>query len=76
MADIRYLLEFEAASGFKVVLEFGGEDSLNLNRERIEEAGLNWRRLPNFNVNFDSADLFMDMRSPVCASQFDLDDWL
>lgn len=76
MADERYLLQFDAATGFKVVLEFGGEDSLNKSRERIEGAGLAWKRLSDFNMNFDHADLFMDMRSPVCASQFDLEDWL
>lgn len=76
MTDIRYLLEFKAATGFKVVLEFGREDSFNVNRDRVEEAGLEWKRLSSFNVKFDSADLFMDMRSPECASQFDLDDWL
>ena len=76
MADKRFLLQFNAATGFNVVLEFGGEDSLNKNIERIERAGLKWERLSDFNLNFDQADLFMDMRSPECMEQFDLEDWL
>jgi len=76
VADKRFLLQFNAATGFKVVLEFGGEDSLNKNIDRIKEAGLTWERLPDFNLNFDHADLFMDMRSPECIAQFDLEDWL
>ena len=76
MADKRYLLQFKAATGFKVVLEFGGEEELNQNIERVKEAELTWERLPNFNLNFDQADLFMDMRSPECTEQFDLEDWL
>ena len=76
MADKRFLLQFKAATGFKVVLEFGGESSLNKNIQRIEKAGLKWERLLDFNLNFDHADLFMDMRSPECIEQFDLEDWL
>ena len=76
MADKRYLLQFKAATGFKVVLEFGGEEELNQNIERVKEAGLTWERLSGFNLNFDQADLFMDMRSPECIAQFDLEDWL
>ena len=76
MADKRYLLQFKAATGFKVVLEFGGEEELNRNLERVKEAGLTWERLSSFNLNFDLADLFMDMRSPECIEQFDLEDWL
>ena len=76
MADKRYLLQFKAATGFKVVLEFGGEEELDQNIERVKEAELTWERLPNFNLNFDQADLFMDMRSPECTEQFDLEDWL
>ena len=76
MADKRYLLQFKAATGFKVVLEFGGEEELNQNIERVKEADLTWERLSIFNLNFDQADLFMDMRSPECIAQFDLEDWL
>ena len=76
MVDKRFLLQFKADTGFKVVLEFGGEDSLNKNIERIKEAGLTWEQLQDFNLNFDHADLFMDMRSPECIEQFDLEDWL
>ena len=76
MADKRYLLQFKAATGFKVVLEFGGEEELNQNIKRVKEADLTWERLSGFNLNFDQADLFMDMRSPECIAQFDLEDWL
>jgi len=76
VADKRYLMQFKAATGFKVVLEFGGEDELNNNIERVKEAGLTWEMLSDFNLNFDQADLFMDMRSPECIEQFDLEDWL
>ena len=76
MSEKRYLLQFLAATGFKVVLEFGGEKILSENIERVKEAGLVWERLADFNLNFDQADLFMDMRSPECIEQFDLEDWL
>ena len=76
MSEKRYLLQFLAATGFKVVLEFGGEKTLSENIERVKEAGLAWEQLPGFNLNFDQADLFMDMRSPECIAQFDLEDWL
>jgi len=76
VANKRFLLQFKAATGFMVVLEFGGEDSLNKNIERVKGAGLEWEQLSDFNLNFDHADLFMDMRSPECKEQFDLDDWL
>ena len=76
MSEKRYLLQFLAATGFKVVLEFGGEKVLGENIERVKEAGLVWERLSGFNLNFDQADLFMDMRSPECIAQFDLEDWL
>jgi hypothetical protein len=76
VADKRYLLQFKAATGFKVVLEFGGEDELNQNIERVKEADLSWEKLLDFNLSFDQADLFMDMRSSECIEQFDLEDWL
>jgi len=76
VADKRYLLQFKAATGFKVVLEFGGEEELNQNIERVKEADLTWEKLLDFNLNFDQADLFMDMRSSECVEQFDLEDWL
>jgi len=76
VADKRYLLRFKAARGFKVGWEFGGEEELNQNIGRVREAELTWERLPDFNLNFDQADLFMDMRSPECIEQFDLEDWL
>jgi len=76
VSDKRYLLQFQAATGFNVVLEFGEEETLNQNIERVKEAGLKWERLSNFNLNFDQADLFMDMRSPECIEQFELEDWL
>ena len=33
-------------------------------------------RWKEYNPRFDQADLYMDMRSPECIAQFDLDDWL
>ena len=66
MSGKRYILQFKAATGFKVVLEFGSEETLNQNIERVKEADLSWERLSDFNLNFDQADLFMDMRSPEC----------
>ena len=74
--DERYILQFKAATGFTVVLEFGKLETMEENKNKIESAGLNCERLEKFNINFDQADLFMDMRSPVCATQFDLDDWI
>jgi hypothetical protein len=32
--------------------------------------------IADFNLNFDQADLFMDMRSLECRDQFDIDDWI
>lgn len=72
----RFLLKFTAANGFTVVLEFSDMGHLEGFRKRIEGAGLKCELLEKFNVKFDQADLMMDMRSPVCVSQFDLEDWL
>jgi len=74
--DERYILQFKAATGFTVVLEFGKLETMEENKNKIESAGLQCERLKKFNINFDQADLFMDMRSPVCSTQFDLDDWI
>ena len=70
------ILKFKAASGFVVVLAFSGLDELEGNKRKIEAAGLQCECLPAFRPQFDRADLFMDMRDPACAAQFDLDDWL
>jgi len=75
LAD-RYIIQFKAATGFMVVLEYGGVKEMEATASQIEEAGLSWERLSQFNPKFDQADLFMDMRSPVCAAQFDLEDWI
>jgi hypothetical protein len=45
-------------------------------RVRVDEAGLEYEILEKFDVKFDKADLFMDLRSPICIAQFDLEDWL
>jgi hypothetical protein len=74
--DERYILEFKAATGFTVVLEYSRLETMEENQKKIESAGLEYKRLAKFNVNFDQADLFMDMRSPECIAQFDLDDWI
>lgn len=72
----RKIIKFSAATGFLVVLEFGSEEALRENEKKIEDAGLQCERIEKFNPKFDQADLFMDMRSPVCAAQFDLEDWI
>jgi len=74
--DERYILQFKAATGFTVVLEYARLKTMEENKAKIESAGLKCERLENFNINFDQADLFMDMRSPECIAQFDLDDWI
>ncbi len=72
----RFILKFQAATGFTVVLEYPGPKKLEADRKRIEEAGLTCERIPKWHAKFDSADLYMDMRSPVCAGQFELEDWI
>ena len=72
----RKLIKFSAATGFLVVLEFGTIEKMKEYEEKIKNAGLQCETIPNFNLNFDQADLFMDMRSPECISQFDLEDWI
>jgi len=76
MSDERYILSFKAATGFHVVLEYGGLEELEEVQKKVEDAGLTCERLKEYNPRFDQADLFMDMRSPECIAQFDLDDWL
>ncbi|MCA9482139.1 MAG: hypothetical protein KC553_00210 [Nitrospina sp.] len=76
MADPRYILQFKAATGFSVVLEYGSEEKLQADEKRIREAGLEVERIHDYHFNFSNADLFMDMRSPECVEQFDLDDWI
>ena len=76
MSDERYILSFKAANGFHVVLEYRGMAELETDQKKIEDAGLTCERIPEFNPRFDQADLFMDLRSPECAAQFDLDDWV
>ncbi len=76
MNSERYILSFKAANGFHVVLEYGGQEELAGIQAKIEGAGLTCERLPGYNPLFDQADLFMDMRSPECAAQFDLEDWI
>ena len=72
----RKLIKFSAATGFLVVLEFGTIEKMNEYDEKIKNAGLHCEIIPNFNLNFDQSDLFMDLRSPECNSQFDLEDWI
>lgn len=74
--DERFILQFKAATGFTVVLEFPNLKTMAENQNKIESAGLVCDRLEKFSVNFDQADLFMDMRSPECIAQFDLEDWI
>ena len=70
------VLKFTTANGFVIVLEFPGQEALDENKRKIEAAGLKCEPMPMFRPQFDHADLFMDMRSPECAAQFDLEDWL
>ena len=72
----RKLIKFSAATGFLVVLEFGTVKEMKEYEEKIKNAGLQCEVIPNFHLNFDQADLFMDLRSPECNSQFDLEDWI
>ena len=72
----RKLIKFSAATGFSVVLEFGTIEKKKEYEEKIKNAGLQCETIPSFNLNFDQADLFMDMRSPECIAQFDLEDWI
>ncbi len=76
MLDDRYILKFKAATGFVVVLEYRNSEELAANQKKIEEAGLSCEQLQGFSFNFDQSDLYMDMRSPECIEQFDLDDWI
>ena len=71
----RFILKF-IAGAFVLVLEYSSAERLEEDRARVEDAGLEYEILEKFNVKFDKADLFMDLRSPVCIAQFDLDDWL
>ena len=72
----RFIIQFGAATGFTVILEFGGLAILEEYKNRIVDAGLNYKRIPKFNALFDQADLYMDLRSPECQVQFELDDWI
>ncbi len=76
MNDARKLIRFTAATGFSVVLEFGNTEDKQDYEEKIKNAGIQCETIADFNLNFDEADLFMDMRSPECREQFDLDDWI
>ena len=72
----RKIIKFGASTGFTVVLEFGNDMEMLEYRNKIENAGLNCETITSFNMNFDEADLFMDMRSIECREQFDIDDWI
>ncbi|MAX17866.1 MAG: hypothetical protein CMH73_06810 [Nitrospina sp.] len=76
MNNDRKLIKFNASTGFSVVLEFGNTEEKIAYEEKIKNAGFECETINDFNLNFDKADLFMDMRSPECREQFDLDDWI
>jgi hypothetical protein len=76
MDNDRKIIKFSAATGFLVVLEFGNIKEMQEYETKIKNAGLQCEIIANFSFNFDQADLFMDMRSPECRSQFDLEDWI
>ena len=70
----RKLIKFGASTGFTVVLEFGNDTEMVEYRNKIENAGLQCETIADFNLNFDEADLFMDMQSPECRAQFDIEE--
>jgi hypothetical protein len=72
----RKIIKFSAATGFLVVLEFGNIEEMKKYEDLIKNAGLECEIIPEFSLNFDQADLFMDLRSRECREQFDLDDWI
>ena len=72
----RKIIKFGASTGFTVVLEFGNDTEMLEYRNKIKKAGLSCETITSFNMNFDEADLFMDMRSFECREQFDIDDWI
>ena len=72
----RKLIKFGASTGFTVVLEFGNDTEMVEYRNKIENAGLQCETIADFNLNFDEADFFMDMQSPECRAQFDIEDWI
>jgi hypothetical protein len=76
MSNDRKLIRFNSATKFSVVLEFGNTEEMKEYEEKIKAAGLECVNLAEFSFNFDQADLFMDMRSPECRAQFDLEDWI
>ena len=76
MHNDRKIIRFNATTGFCVVLEFGSIKEKSEYEEKIKNAGLKCETIKDFNLNFDQADLFMDMRSIECREQFDLDDWI
>lgn len=76
MDNDRKLIRFSAATGFSVVLEFRNIEEMKDYEDRIKNAGLQCETIPDFNLNMDQADLFMDMRSRECREQFDLEDWI
>tara|TARA_A100001037_G_C14595363_1_gene390503 strand:+ start:240 stop:470 length:231 start_codon:yes stop_codon:yes gene_type:complete len=76
MDNQRKIIKFGASTGFTVVLEFGSDTEMLEYRNKIKKAGLNCETITSFNMNFDEADLFMDMRSLECREQFDIDDWI
>lgn len=71
-----FILEFKATTNFTIVLEFPSLKDLEEHEARIEEAGLECRRLKTFNVKFDHADMCLDLRQPKTVAEFDLEDFL
>jgi hypothetical protein len=76
MNNERKLIRFKASTGFSVVLEFVNNEEMLAYEVQIKNAGFECETIKDFNLNFDQADLFMDMRSPECREQFDLNDWI
>lgn len=70
------LLKFKAVNGFTIILHFPDLEALKKNQKEILAAGLECEQIPAFNPRFDKADMFIDMRVPVFAANFDIEDWL
>lgn len=70
------LLKFKAVNGFTIILHFPDLEALKKTQKEVLAAGLECEQIPAFHPKFDTADMFIDMRVPVFAANFDLEDWL
>lgn len=75
-AGLLHFLKFKAVNGFTIVIHFPELEALKKAQKEILAAGLECEQIPTFNPKFEKADMFIDMRKPVFAESFDLEDWL